>query len=78
MPVDQKNWQYALESLAVELYELSHQLQDKVAVSDFDNPRSHSLPHPNHSGQQSKPLSPAEPAGEDGAWNGKESIEPVA
>lgn len=66
-PVDPREWQYILETLAKELYDLSYQLQD--------NPRSHSLPRP---GEQLKPLTLAQAAGENGAWNGKDSLKLAA
>lgn len=67
-PVDPHEWQYLLETLAQELYDLSHQLREQS--------RSNSLHHP---GNELEPLTPVEvTAGEDGAWNGKKSLNDAA
>jgi hypothetical protein len=69
VPVSVRDWRYLLETLAKELYDLSHQLREKS--------RSNSLHHP---GNKSETLIPAETTvGEDdGAWNGKQSLTDAA
>jgi hypothetical protein len=72
-PVDPDEWQYLLETLAKELYDLSHQLQEThdavPTVESSESNRSYSLHHPDETGT---PTPVATPTGEDGAWNGKD------
>jgi hypothetical protein len=75
VPTDLREWKYLLETLACELYDLSHQLRE-VGPIRSDESRFNSLNHP---GNEFEPLTPAEvTAGEDGAWNGKESLNDAA
>lgn len=75
-PAKSRDWQYLLETLAQELYDLGHQLQDARPIRPGDNTRSYSLPC---LGEHLKTKTPAgSPAGEIGAWNGKSSIKHAA
>jgi hypothetical protein len=68
VPVSLGDWQYLLETLAQELYDLSHQLQEKS--------RSNSLHHPSDEPKSS--TSAEVMAGESGAWHGYKSLNDAA
>lgn len=70
--VESKEWRYALETVASELYDLSHQLRDVASVVQTrlnENTLSTSLRHPD---ETITPTPAENSVGEDGVWNGKE------
>lgn len=76
--VESKEWRYALESVASELYDLSHQLRDVGQVVQTrlnENTLSPSLRHPD---EIETPTPATTVVGEDGVWNGKEPYQPAA
>jgi hypothetical protein len=77
-PVDSTEWQYLLETLARELYDLGHQLQEAVPVVQTrlgENTRSYSLHHP----ERTETQTPTDASvGEGGVRNGKEPYQPAA
>jgi hypothetical protein len=68
-PADPKEWKYLLETLAQELYDLSHQLQGVERSGSTSNLRSYSIAHPSQIETQTPA---ATVTGEDGVSDGKE------
>jgi hypothetical protein len=72
-PIESTEWKYVLETVARELYDLSHQLQEThevvQATESSESNRSYSLHHP---GETETPTPVATRIGEDGASNGKD------